>query len=374
MEKRDYYEVLGVSKDASSDDIKRAFRRLAKKYHPDVSKEPDAEEKFKEAQEAYAVLSDESKRKQYDQFGHSAFDGMNGGAGYDFSDIDLGDILNDLFGGGFGGSFSGFSNFGGFGSSRGNRAQKGRDSVIRVELDFEEAVFGCKKTINLTLNESCDSCDGKGGHGISTCDRCHGSGMVSENKQTFFGSFMSQTPCPKCGGNGEIFKRTCDKCHGAGKVRANKDIEVTVPAGVDTGNQLRIKGKGEAGVNGGPNGDIYLEFAVKKHPLFVRDGNDIHVTVPLTVAEAALGCKKMIPTLESSVKLNIPSGTQSGDVLRLKGKGIEDVNYRRRGDMYVTVNVIIPRKLDRKQKKLFESLADLGIDKEKEFDKIKKYL
>ena len=373
MEKRDYYEVLGVSKDASSDDIKRAFRRLAKKYHPDVSKEPDAAEKFKEAQEAYAVLSDENKRRQYDQYGHAAFEGA-GGAGFDFSDVGLGDILNDLFGGGFGGSFSSFSNFSGFGSARGSRASKGRDSVVRVDLSFEEAIFGCKKTINLTLNESCDKCDGKGGHGAKKCPDCHGSGMISQNRQTLFGSFMSQSPCPKCFGRGEIFESSCSKCRGNGKVKSNKDIEVKIPAGVDTGNQLRIKGKGEAGANGGPNGDIYLEFRVSKHPIFVRDGNDIHLSLPVTVAEAALGCKKDVPTLESSVKLSIPSGSQSGDVLRLKGKGIEDVNYRRKGDMYVTLNVVIPRKLDRKQKKLFESLASSGIDSDKEFKDIKKYL
>ncbi|MBR3897752.1 MAG: molecular chaperone DnaJ [Bacilli bacterium] len=375
MEKRDYYEILGVSKDASVDDIKRAFRRLAKKYHPDVSKEPDAAEKFKEAQEAYAVLSDESKRRQYDQYGHAAFDNMNGGAGFDFSDVDLSDILNDIFGGGFGG-FGGFGNFGGFGGfgGRGNRATKGRDSVVRVELSFEEAVFGCKKTINLNLNETCGECNGKGGHGSKKCTQCNGTGMVSENKQTLFGSFVSQSPCPRCSGKGETFDKICNKCHGSGKVRSNKDISVTVPAGVDTGNQLRIRGKGEAGSNGGPNGDIYLEFSVKSHPIFVRDGNDIQLSFPITISEAALGCKKMVPTLDGKVKLNIPSGSQSGDILRLKGKGIEDVNYGRKGDMYVTLKVIIPRKLDKKQKKMFEYLADSGIDKDKEFDKIKKYM
>ena len=198
--------------------------------------------------------------------------------------------------------------------------------------------------------------------------------MISESKQTLFGSFMSQSPCPRCNGRGETFDKVCDKCHGNGKIRSNKDISVTVPAGVDTGNQLRIKGKGEAGSNGGPNGDIYLEFYVKSHPLFVRDGSDIHLSFPITITDAALGCKKMVPTLDGKVKLNIPAGSQSGDVLRLKGKGISDVNYGRRGDMYVTLKVIIPRKLDRKQKKMFESLADSGIDKDREFDKIKKYL
>ena len=300
---------------------------------------------------------------------------MNGGAGFDFSDVDLSDILNDIFGGGFGG-FGGFGNFGGFGGfgGRGNRATKGRDSVVRVELSFEEAVFGCKKTINLNLNETCGECNGKGGHGSKKCTQCNGTGMVSENKQTLFGSFVSQSPCPRCSGKGETFDKICNKCHGSGKVRSNKDISVTVPAGVDTGNQLRIRGKGEAGSNGGPNGDIYLEFSVKSHPIFVRDGNDIQLSFPITISEAALGCKKMVPTLDGKVKLNIPSGSQSGDILRLKGKGIEDVNYGRKGDMYVTLKVIIPRKLDKKQKKMFEYLADSGIDKDKEFDKIKKYM
>lgn len=369
MEKRDYYEVLGVSKDASSDDIKRAFRRMAKKYHPDVSKEPDAAEKFKEAQEAYAVLSDENKRRQYDQFGHSAFDQMNGGAGFDFSDIDLGDIFSDIFGG-----FSGFSGFSGFGSSRGNRATKGRDSIVRVNLNFEEAVFGCKKTINLNLNEKCDYCDGKGGTGAKRCDKCNGRGITVENRQTLFGTMQSQVTCSKCGGKGEVFKDNCSKCRGTGKVSSNKDIEVTVPAGVDTGNQLRIKGKGEAGSNGGPNGDIYLEFYVKAHPIFVRDGNDIHLDYPITITDAVLGSKKDVPTLYGSIKVTVPSGSQSGDVLRIKGKGVEDVNYRRKGDMYITLNVVIPKKIDRNQKKLFTTLAESSLDKSIEFDKIKKFL
>lgn len=373
MEKRDYYEVLGVSKDASAAEIKSAFRKLAKKYHPDVSKEPDAAEKFKEAQEAYAVLSDESKRKQYDQFGHAAFSSNGGAGGYDFSGFDFSDIFSDLFGGGFSSSFSGFDGFSSFGG-RGNRPSKGRDSIVRVDLDFEEAVFGCKKTINLTLNEACGDCDGKGGHGSKKCSECGGSGVVSSRQQTLFGAFMSQTTCPKCSGRGEVFEDTCKKCRGTGKIRANKDIEVKIPAGVDTGNQLRIKGKGEAGSNGGPNGDIYLEFYVKKHPIFVRDGRDIHLSMPISISDAALGAKKLIPTLDGSVRVTIPAGSQNGDILRLKGKGIEDVNYRRKGDMFITLNVIIPRKLDRNQKKLFESLDNSNIENEKEFKTIEKYL
>ena len=366
MDKRDYYEILGVSKDASDSEIKSAFRRLAKKYHPDVSKEPDAAEKFKEAQEAYAVLSDPDKRRQYDQFGHSAFSNGSGAQGFDFSGFDFGDIFGDLFG-------SSFGSFGSFGG-RSNRPQKGRDTVIRVDLDFEEAVFGTKKTINLNLNEACDDCDGKGGHGSKTCDKCNGSGTVTERQQTLFGAFMTKTTCSKCGGKGTIFDETCKKCHGSGKVRNNKDIEVTIPEGVDTGNQLRIAGKGEAGSNGGPNGDIYLEFYVKKHPIFVRDGKDIYLELPISITDAVLGNKKEIPTLNGNVKITIPAGSQSGDSLRLKGKGISDVNYRRKGDMYVTLKIVIPKKLDRNQKDLFKKLSETKLDKDSEYDKINKYL
>lgn len=377
MNKRDYYEVLGVSKDASEAEIKSAFRKLAKKYHPDVSKEPDAAEKFKEAQEAYAVLSDENKRRQYDQFGHAAFSGGAGGAGgsyggfsgFDFGDINLDDIF-DMFGGGFS---SGFGSFGGR-SSRGSRKQKGPDRVIQIDLDFEDAVFGCKKTINLTLNEKCDDCGGVGGHGSKTCDKCHGSGTVTGQQQTLFGSFMTRTTCDKCGGSGTIFENTCKTCRGTGRVKKNKDIEVTIPAGVDTGNQLRISGKGEAGVNGVPNGDIYLEFYVRKHPIFEREDNDIYLDMPVTITDAVLGGKIEVPTLYGTVKVSVPAGSSSGDKLRLKGKGVSDVNNGRKGDMYIILNVITPKKLSRDQKKLFESLAKTDLDDSKEFDKIKKYL
>ena len=366
MDKKDYYEVLGVSKDASASEIKSAFRKLAKKYHPDVSKEPDAAEKFKEAQEAYAVLSDEEKRRQYDQFGHAAFNN-NGAGGYDFSGFDFSDIFSDLFGGGF-------SSFGGFSGSRGSRAQKGRDTVVRVDLDFDEAVFGTKKTINLTLNESCDSCDGQGGHGVTTCDKCHGSGTVTTEQHTLFGAFMTKTTCDKCGGSGKSYEHECKTCRGTGRIKKNKDIEVTVPAGVDTGNQLRISGKGEAGINGGPNGDIYLEFYVKTHPLFERAGNDIYLELPITVAEAALGCKKRVPTLTGEINLSIPAGSESNDKHRVRGKGVEDVNSYRKGDMYIILKVIVPKKLSRDQKKLFEQLSKTGLDSGKEFKKIEDYL
>ncbi len=371
MEKRDYYEVLGVSKNASEAEIKSAFRKLAKKYHPDVSKEPDAAEKFKEAQEAYAVLSDETKRKQYDQFGHAAFSTNGGAGGYGgFSGFDFGDInFEDIFDGMFGG-------FGGFGGGRTNtnRRRKGADRVVQITLDFEEAVFGCKKTINLTLNEKCEDCDGEGGHGKKTCDKCHGSGTITVQQQTILGSFMTRTTCDKCGGKGAVFEDTCKTCRGTGRVKKNKDLEVTVPAGVDTGNQLRISGKGEAGVNGGPNGDIYLEFKVRNHPIFERDGNDIYLEMPVTITDAVLGAKVEVPTLYGTVKVNIPAGSESNDKLRVRGKGVPDVDSGRKGDMFLILNVITPKRLSREQKKLFESLAKTKLSEAREFDKIKKYL
>lgn len=372
MDKKDYYEVLGVSKDASSAEIKSAFRKLAKKYHPDVSKEPDAAEKFKEAQEAYAVLSDENKRKQYDQFGHAAFNGNTGGAsGFDFGDINLDDIFEGMFGG-FGGFSSGFSGFGGFGGHS-NRPQKGQDKVIRIDLTFDEAVSGCTKTIKVTLNEKCPDCNGEGGTDPETCDKCHGTGTITVNQNTILGSFATKTTCDKCHGRGKIFKHECARCHGSGRIKETKEIEVKVPAGVDTGNQLRISGKGDAGLNGGPNGDIYLEFYVEPHPLFKRDGNDVYLTLPITITDAVLGNKVDVPTLDKTVKLTIPAGSKSGDKLRIRGKGIADVNTGRHGDMYIVLDVVIPKKLSREQKKLFKSLSETDLE-DSSFDKIKKYM
>ena len=366
MNKRDYYEILGVSKTASDTEIKSAFRKLAKQYHPDVSKEPNAAEKFKEAQEAYAVLSDENKRKQYDQFGHAAFQnngGYGNASGFDFGDIDLSDIFGDLFGG-----------FG-FGNSRNsNRARKGNDSLIRMEVTFEEAAFGCKKTINLNLDEECPKCNGKGGHDEKTCSTCGGVGQVSRQQNTMFGAFMTRTTCPDCNGSGSTFSKKCSDCRGTGKIRKNRDIEVKVPAGIDTGNRLRLAGKGEAGINGGPNGDIYIEFKVKSHPIFERDENDIYLKLPITITDAVLGTKIDIPTLTGSVKLTIPAGSKSGDKHRIKGKGIEDVNTGRMGDMYIILDIMIPKKLNKEQKKLFEQLDKTILNDSDEFKKIKKYL
>lgn len=365
MNKRDYYEVLGVDKNASEAEIKSAFRKLAKKYHPDVSKEPDAAEKFKEAQEAYAVLSDANKRRQYDQFGHSAFDQMGGAdaSGFDFSDFDFSDIFGDIFGSGFG-----------FGGRSSNRSRRGNDTLVRIDLTFEEAVFGCKKDVKIDTMVECDSCNGKGGHGEKTCQTCHGSGQVTSEQRTIFGSFATRSTCQTCHGKGVTYDTKCSKCHGEGRIRENKTVEVKIPSGVDTGNKLRLNGKGEAGVNGGPNGDLYLEFKVKSHPLFERDENDVYLTLPITITEAVLGCKKDVPTLNGTVKLSIPAGSKTNDKHRLKGKGIADPQTGRKGDMYVIIDIHIPKKISRDQKKLFEALSKTKLDDSDKFDKIRKYL
>ncbi len=372
---KSYYDVLGVSKDADEKEIKSAFRKLAKQYHPDINKEPGAEAKFKEIGEAYAVLGDAEKRKQYDQFGHEAFTqgasqggfggGFGGFGGFNAEDIDLSSIFGDLFGGGM---------FGGGSRRNSNRPRKGEDSLVRVNLTFDEAVFGCKKTIEIDLDTECEECNGKGGSGETTCSTCGGRGRVVSQQRTPFGVFQSESTCPDCSGRGKTYKNVCKECRGNGHVVKNKEIEVTVPEGVDTGHQLRISGKGAAGYNGGPNGDIYIEFRVKEHPLFERKGNDIYVDVPITITDAVLGCKKEIPTLTGTVVLDIDSGSQSGDQLRLRGKGVKDPTSSKKGDMYVVLDVVIPDKLDRKQKELFKELAKTDLEIGSEFKNFKKYL
>ena len=372
---KSYYDVLGVSKDADEKEIKSAFRKLAKQYHPDINKEPGAEAKFKEIGEAYAVLGDAEKRKQYDQFGHEAFTqgasqggfggGFGGFGGFNAEDIDLSSIFGDLFGGGM---------FGGGSRRNSNRPRKGEDSLVRVNLTFDEAVFGCKKTIEIDLDTECEECNGKGGSGETTCSTCGGRGRVVSQQRTPFGVFQSESTCPDCSGRGKTYKNVCKECRGNGHVVKNKEIEVTVPEGVDTGHQLRISGKGAAGYNGGPNGDIYIEFRVKEHPLFERKGNDIYVDVPITITDAVLGCKKEIPTLTGTVILEIDSGSQSGDQLRLRGKGVKDPTSSKKGDMYVVLDVVIPDKLDRKQKELFKELAKTDLEIGSEFKNFKKYL
>lgn len=375
MNKKDYYEVLGVSKTATDEEIKRAFRKLAKQYHPDINKEPGAEEKFKEIGEAYAVLSDANKRRQYDQFGHAAFQngGSSGGGadfqGFNMGDIDLEDILGDLFGGGF----RGFSGFGG--SSRASsRPSKGEDIRVVLNLTFEEAAFGCEKDVKLNLTSECSRCKGKGGFNEKTCRTCGGAGKVLEQSQTIFGYMQTQKTCPDCKGRGKTYETTCDECHGKGVVEKVKTLTVTIPEGVDEGYQLRLSGKGNAGLNGGPNGDVFLEFKIKEHPLFERDGADIYLEVPVTITDATLGCKKEIPTLYGNIILEIKAGTQNYTKLKIKGKGIKLPNSISKGNMYAVVNIIIPTKLDRRQKTLLQDLAQTDLEDSPEFKNFNKYM
>ena len=378
MNKKDYYEVLGVSKTASDEEIKRAFRLLAKKYHPDLNKEEGAEAKFKEIGEAYAVLSDPNKRRQYDQFGHAAFSngggsgtgGFGGFQGFDMGDIDLGDILNDLFGGSsFGG---GFSSFTGRGRSS-NRAQKGRDIRVVLDLTFEEACFGCEKDIKLDLTSTCTHCQGNGGFNERNCSTCGGKGKVLSEQSTIFGFMQTQKICPDCNGTGKSYSEVCNDCHGKGVVSKTKTLTVTIPEGVDEGFQLRLHEKGNAGVNGGPNGDVFLEFKIKEHPLFERDGADIYLEVQVNIVDATIGCKKEIPTLYGNIILEIKPGTQNYTKLKIKGKGIKTPNSIGKGNMYAVINIIIPTKLDRKQKALLQDLAKTDLEDSSEFKNFKKY-
>ncbi len=357
--KRDYYEVLGVPRGASDEELKRAFRKVAKKYHPDLHPgDKAAEEKFKEVNEAYEVLSDHDKRAKYDQFGHAGVDpnfgagGAGGGAG--FGGFDFGDIFSDIFGGGFGG-------FGG-GSSRRNAPRRGADLRQVMDITFEEAAFGCKKTINVTKQEKCSSCNGTGakkGTSPVTCGKCHGTGQVQTQMRTPLGYMTNVTTCPDCGGRGQIIKEPCAECRGTGRVRRNRKIEVDVPAGIDNGQTLQLSGLGEAGERGGPNGDLLITFRIKPHEFFRRDGNDVYMEIPITFVQAALGATLKVPTLDGAVEYSIPEGTQPGTRFRLKGKGIPYMNAGgRRGDQYVTVNVEVPRNLSARQKQLLQELDD----------------
>ncbi len=363
-DKRDYYEVLGVSKSASKDEIKSAFRKKAKQYHPDLNKDdPSAADKFKEVQEAYSVLSDDDKRRMYDQYGHAGVSSGAGASGYSnfggfgASDFDFGDIFDSFFGGsgfGFGGGSSS--------SSRGSRARRGSDVLMRVHLDFDDAVFGCNKKINVDVVEECDECDGKGGYGEEKCSTCHGSGTITTEQHTILGSFLSKTTCPDCGGAGKTFKRKCSNCKGTGKVRKNKNLTINIPAGINTGDRLRVSGKGNPGSNGGENGDLYLEFVVDEHDVYIRQDDDIYVEVPLSLTDALLGCKKEIPTLYGNVKINIAPGTNSGDKQRLRGKGVDNKYHNNKGDMYVVFKVYTPKKLTREQKSLIDKLSNTEMD------------
>lgn len=375
-EKRDYYEVLGVSKTASEQEIKSAFRKKAKEFHPDLNKDdPNAAEKFKEAQEAYSVLSDESKRKMYDQYGHAGVGNGGPGAGgfggysnFDGAGFDFGDIFDSIFGGSSSG-FGGFSNFGSGSSRQNSRATRGSDILMRMNLTFDEAIYGCEKKFNLDVVEDCEECHGHGGFDREECKTCHGQGTITTQQNTILGSFMSRTTCPDCNGIGRTYKRKCSECNGKGKIKKNKKLTINISEGINTGDRQRVSGKGNPGTNGGENGDLYIEFVVSDHDYFVRDNDDIYLEVPLSLTEAVIGCKKEIPTLYGNVKLNISAGTNSGDKQRIKGKGVNNSYRRHKGDMYVVFKVYTPKRLSREQKQLIQKLSETNM----ETDEIKRF-
>lgn len=355
MDKRDYYEVLGVEKTASKDEIKKAYRKLSKKYHPDLNKEDGADEKFKEIAEAYEILSDEQKRAEYDQFGHAgANQGFGGGAG-------------GFGGGGFGGFEDIFSSFFGGGGRRQdpNAPRQGDDLQYRMDISFEDAVFGKETEVEIPKEEECSTCHGTGakpGTTPETCSHCHGTGEINQAVDTPFGRMMNKTTCQYCHGTGKIIKEKCETCHGAGRVKVNKKIKVKIPAGVDDGQRLRVQGQGDPGVNGGPAGDLYIVFRVKGHKDFERDGDDIYYNLNITYPQASLGDEIEVPTVHGRVKLKIPAGTQSGAQFRLKGKGVKNVHGYGMGDQYVTVKVTVPKKLTEKQKQLLREFAEISGD------------
>ncbi len=368
--KRDFYEVLGVEKNAAEAEIKKAYRKLAAKYHPDVNHEPGAEEKFKEINEAYEVLSDADKKARYDQFGFAGVDPNFNAAG------------GNPFGGGFGG-FGGFGDlgdiFGDFfgGSTRArsaNAPRKGENVVVQVELSFEEAAFGAKKEVSVGRIETCDRCGGSGaaaGTQAETCDRCGGSGQVQVT-QNFMGMTMqSSAACPKCGGKGRIIRTPCTRCKGKGRIRRNQKITVDIPAGIDVGQTVRVRDQGSAGANGGPNGDLLVAESIRPHPLFKRDGANVLCEMPISFTQAACGAEIEVPTLDGKLRYSIPEGTQTGATFRLRGKGIPYVGYKNRGDQYVTVVVETPTQLTKEQKDLLrkfeEVTAETATPKRKSF-------
>ena len=370
-EKRDYYEVLGVSKNASEDEIKRAYKKLARKYHPDMNPgDKEAEEKFKEANEANEVLSNPEKKAKYDQFGFAGVDpnygagqgGYGGAGGFDFGD--LGDIFGSFFGGGFGGG----------GRRNPNAPQRGESIRASLSVEFTEAAFGCEKSITIDRFEQCPTCKGKGcapGTTPEVCTQCHGTGTVTQAQRTPFGMMQSQTVCPKCRGKGQIIHQPCPDCRGAGVVRKRRTIQVNIPAGIDDGQTISLRGQGHSGKNGGPAGDLLITVMVRPHEIFRRDGTAVFCEAPITFTQAVLGGTLEIPTIDGKVKYDIPEGTQTGTVFRLRGKGIPVLNGRGRGDQYVTVTIETPRNLNREQKealkKFSESLGEGNYEKHKNF-------
>ena len=356
-QKRDYYEVLGVSRGASEDEIKKAYKKMARKYHPDLNPgDKSAEEKFKEVNEAYEVLSDADKRARYDQYGHAGVDpnfgagGFGGGfdGGFDFSD--LGDIFGSFFGGGFGGGRR----------TNPNAPQRGESIRMAVTISFEEAAFGCEKEVTVERYEACDTCHGSGcapGTSPEVCPDCHGTGTVQVRRQTPMGVFATSSPCPKCGGKGRIIHQPCKDCRGSGMMRKKKTIQASIPAGIDNGQTISIRGQGNAGRNGGPAGDLLITITVRPHELFRREGTSVLCEAPITFTQAVLGAELEIPTIDGKVKYTLPEGTQSGTTFRLKGKGIPSINGRGRGDQYVTVYIETPRNLNKEQKEALKKFA-----------------
>lgn len=375
-DKRDYYEVLGLQKGASEDEIKKAFRKMAMKYHPDRNPDnKEAEEKFKEVNEAYEILSDPEKKQRYDQFGHAGVDpnagfggGGFGGAG-GFGGFGGFEDIFDMFGGGFGG-------FGGGGRRR-NGPQKGRDLQKTVTIDFTEALFGCSKEIEISKNVRCKTCNGEGtepGTAKRTCDQCGGSGQVSQVKQTPFGRFQNVVSCPKCNGSGQIIENPCHECGGEGSIRSRIKIKVDIPAGVDNDNMITLRGQGEPGVNGGPEGDLYVITHVKPHSIYKRRDYNLYIDLPITYDQAVLGDKVRVPGFGESYSYTIPAGTQSGSEFRLKGKGVVNPRTGRKGDLYVRVIVEIPTKVSSKEKKairqMAEAMSESTFPKKAKFDKL----
>ncbi len=353
-DKRDYYEVLGVDRNASADEIKKAYRKKAKKYHPDVNPDnKEAEAKFKEASEAYEILSDPQKKSQYDTYGHSAFDGTGGFGGGGFSDFSgfggFSDIFDSFFGGGFGGS-----------SAR-SGPQVGRDIEKVVEISFTEAAFGVEKEVTLLRTENCPECDGSGGktkNDVKTCPKCNGSGQERIIQRTMMGQFATTRTCSSCGGKGKVITNPCPNCNGSGNVRKSRTIKVNIPAGIDEGQRISLRGEGEAGKFGGPSGDLYILIKIKKHPFFKRRGYDVYVDMPITFSEAALGAKLIVPTIHGKIEMTVPEGTQNGDMFSLKGKGITSLRGMGKGNQYVTVNIEVPKKLSQKQKEILKEFQE----------------
>lgn len=368
LSKRDYYEVLGVSRSATKDEIKKAYRRLSKKYHPDLNKEPGADEKFKEIQEAYEVLSDDSKRSHYDQFGHTDPNQGFGGGG---------------FSGGFGGFEDIFETFFGGGMRRRdpNAPREGNDLQYTMTLDFEEAVFGKTADIEIPREENCDTCLGTGakpGTKPETCSTCHGTGQISVEQNTLFGRIVNRRTCNVCGGTGKQIKHKCRTCGGTGRVKKRRKINVKIPAGIDDGQQLRVAGQGEPGINGGPPGDLYIVFRVRPHEFFQRDGDDIYCEMPITFAQAALGDEIEVPTVHGKVRLKVPAGTQTGTKFRLRDKGVPNVRGNGIGDQHVIIRVVTPTNLTERQKQLLQEFAEIsgkvpqGEQEDSFFSKVKR--